>query len=241
MDFSTDLESIIRFYEEGNDHFAYLNLVFVAVSLFLQMGMVLLQNKKRGVKTIVYEMLIVGFMIKPAIDAKRVVSGNVRLENSLVDPQFEATFNKCAEMFAESIPSSVLQTYAIFASQKISNRAVASICVSCLSIGYNSSTLAVTWDQDPYNRQTAPNFYGYIPDKGRLYVMIFMVFMTTSHVLMKVLACSILLRLNGLWFSLYVGGDMESTSYTKLREEIYDIGLSCQVFLVGWFQLLLDC
>ena len=71
--------------------------------------------------------------------------------------------------------------------------------------------------------------------------MIFMVFMTTSHVLMKVLACSILLRLNGLWFSLYVGGDMESTSYTKLREEIYDIGLSCQVFLVGWFQLLLDC
>ena len=39
-------------------------------------------------------------------------------------------------------------------------------------------------------------------------VFIIMCLMTASHVLMKVLACSMMLRLNQLWFILYMLGDM---------------------------------
>ena len=35
-----------------------------------------------------------------------------------------------------------------------------------------------------------------------------MMFMTTGHVLMKILACSLMLRLNQLSFMIYMAGDM---------------------------------
>ena len=60
-----------------------------------------------------YELLIVLSLLKPAIDAKRVASGAVQEDNTVLDPQSEYIFMKCIEMFGESIPSSVLQTYAI--------------------------------------------------------------------------------------------------------------------------------
>ena len=208
LDMYTDIEAIVRFFKEGNDHFAYANIVFVWVSLCGQLLTVYAQNRKRGMKSVAYESLIVLCMIKPAIDAKRVASGAMQEENTLVDPQTEATATKIFEMFGESIPSSVLQTYALIGSGELSAGPVTSIAISCFAIAYTSTQISIDMDTNPSSRLKAPSFYGYCPDNGRLNVMILMIIMTASHVLMKVIACSLMLRLSSIWFMFYVGGDL---------------------------------
>ena len=47
-----------------------------------------------------------------------------------------------------------------------------------------------------------------MPDDNRLLIFMLMLLMTVCHVLMKVLACSFLLRVNQLWFKLYLAGDI---------------------------------
>ena len=111
-------------------------------------------------------------------------------------------------MFGESIPSSVLQAYALLGATKVSDRAVLSIVVSAASIAYSATTISLNFDTDPKLRKAYPTFYGFVPDEGRMFVMIFMVLMATCHVLMKVLACSLMLRVNKTWFTLYLSGDM---------------------------------
>ena len=73
LDIYTDIEAIVRFFDEGNDHYAYANIAFVGVSLSIQLLVVFVQNKKRGWKILIYESMIVISMLKPAIDAKRVL------------------------------------------------------------------------------------------------------------------------------------------------------------------------
>ena len=161
----TDIDAIVRFFKEGNNHFAYANIGFVAMSLMLQLLTVYGQNRKRGGKVMAFEMLIVIFMIKPAVDAKRVASGAPQEENALFDPQTENTIAKCAEMFGESIPSSVLQTYALIGSSELSAGPTTSIVVSCLAIAYSSTVISLDMDTNPSSRLKAPSYYGYCPGK----------------------------------------------------------------------------
>ena len=94
-------------------------------------------------KTILFEMLMVLLMVKPALDAKRVASGNIMLEDSCGDPAEELTLMKIIEMFAESLPSSVLQTYAVFKNDDYSAAAISSIAVSAMTISFVSTTMSV--------------------------------------------------------------------------------------------------
>ena len=47
-----------------------------------------------------------------------------------------------------------------------------------------------------------------MPDKNRGLVFVIMMLVMTAHVLMKVLACSLMLRINQVWFWIYMLGDM---------------------------------
>ena len=209
MDLITDLATIRRFWLTGNYNFAYANIAFIGAALLIQLLVVFGQNKKRGWKVVAYEMLIVVGMIKPAIDAMRVASGEPQAERTLFDPSMELTFTKCTEMFCESIPSSVLQTYALLRDpDDVSKQAVFSIFISAGCIAFASSTISLDFDTNPSMRLIAPEFYGYIPDKNRMMVFVFMTMMSTAHVLMKALACSLMMRLNQAWFWSYLSGDM---------------------------------
>ena len=95
-------------------------------------------------------------------------SGNAQEEDTLFDPQMENTFTKCIEMFGESIPSSVLQTYALIGSGELSSGPATSIAISCLAIAYSSTTISLDFDTNPANRLKAPSYYGYCP--GKLYL-----------------------------------------------------------------------
>ena len=68
LDLFTDIETIIRFTRQGKTpHFAFLNILFICVSLCFQLCLVYVQNQKRETKVMAYEMLIVLCMLKPAI------------------------------------------------------------------------------------------------------------------------------------------------------------------------------
>ena len=108
---------------------------------------------------VTYESMIVLFMIKPAIDARRVASGAIQEENTLFTTKMEDTMVKCIEMFGESIPSSVLQTYAVIGSGEISPGPVTSIAISCFAIAYSSTIISLDFDTNPANRLKAPNFF----------------------------------------------------------------------------------
>ena len=69
------------------------NIAFIVASLIIQLILVLTQNKQRGWKVIASEMAIVLFMIKPAIDASRVASGEAQEEHTVFDQQAEADFH----------------------------------------------------------------------------------------------------------------------------------------------------
>ena len=205
----TDIAAIYRFFKLGQKRFAWANIAFVGGGLFLQLLLVCLQNIKRGWKVVAYEMMICLLMIKPAVDASRVANGEAQDENALFENHFELMITKIIEMFTESIPSSVLQTYAILSdTDTLSKQAVLSIFISAGCISFTSSTLSMDLDTDPKRRSISPSFYGYFPDKNRIVVFVLMCSMTTAHVLMKVLACSLMLRLSAMWFWLYSCGDM---------------------------------
>jgi len=115
---------------------------------------------------------------------------------------------KCVGIFSGSIPSSIVQSYALLGSDEVSGAAMFSIAISALSIAYSRTTISMDYDTDPAKRLISPSFYGYCPDTNRLQVMVLMVIMTASHVLMKVLACSLILRFSNVWFQFYVIGDL---------------------------------
>ena len=136
-------------------------------------------------------------------------NSHAREEHTLVDQQAELTGTKLCEMFAESLPSSVLQTYALLGPDTVVSKiAVTSIIVSASCIAFASSTISADWDTDPKKRLIAPNFYGYTPDKNRMMVFVLMTLMTCAHVLMKILACSLMLRLDKIAFVVYLAADM---------------------------------
>ena len=207
LDSATDINAIYTYFVEGRDIYGWTNLAFILVSLLLQFVIVIVQNRKRGVKVVVREIAIVVLMIKAPIDAKRVASGNIQEELCLFDPQMEYTYTKCADMFGEGIPSSILQTYALL-DDGMSATAVVSIVISAASIAFSSTTISIEYDTAPRNRLYAANYYGYFPDKYRSFVFAFMFTMTTCHVVMKVLACSLIMHVKKEWFMYYMSSDM---------------------------------
>jgi len=89
----------------------------------------------------------------------RVASGMERVEDAILDPQTELSITKTVEIFGESIPSSVLQTYALLGSEVFSRQAVFSIFVSAGCIAFVSSTISLDFDTDNVKRLIAPSFY----------------------------------------------------------------------------------
>jgi len=83
----TDIQTIMRFFNEDRIGFARTNLSFIGVGFFLQLLSAFVQNRKRGIKAVLYEWLIILSMLKPAVNAKRVADGNIQRVNTLFNPQ----------------------------------------------------------------------------------------------------------------------------------------------------------
>ncbi|GMI31950.1 hypothetical protein TeGR_g13688 [Tetraparma gracilis] len=123
---------------------AHANIVCVALSLLLQLWLVLIVNRKRSWRRIAREVLYVVTFCKPGIDAARVAAGNENDDGlAAMDPLTELAVSKAAEITCESIPAAIIQTRAFLISEKKSNIALASICISCCTTGFAAATM---WD-----------------------------------------------------------------------------------------------
>ncbi|GMH82067.1 hypothetical protein TL16_g09138 [Triparma laevis f. inornata] len=215
-DLITDLFVLRQFWVVGEKMFKYRNatLASLATSIILQLLVVLLQNRKKGVRRILKEVAIVIAGMKPAVDAFRVASGAEQEKNTMLDPTTEMTSCKVVEMFAESIPGIVIQTSAIIndlnSGESVSWTIYLSLAVSILATGFVSATLSYDWDTAPKNRAAMPIYYGYIPDSARVRAVMFISLMGISSV--KVLLTALLIVCLGsikmIYVLIFIGFDM---------------------------------
>ena len=101
LDIMTDIYMIYQYLtseEEGQAIFGYINASMCGVSLLIQLIIVYVQNHKKGMKKVAYEVLTVILFIKPAVDAFRVANGTETEEGSAVEPMAELVTTKGVEM-----------------------------------------------------------------------------------------------------------------------------------------------
>jgi hypothetical protein len=121
------------------------------------------------------------------------------------------TMMKVAEMFAEAIPGVIIQLMAIATNDKdVGVSAWLSVAVSAITTGFASATISYDWDTDPGLRESAPNFYGYIPAKAskRTIVFLSMLLLSAGMLLIRCMTIVLLGLMGGGWAFLYIGADL---------------------------------
>ena len=176
--------------------------------------------RKAGMKVVLYECLIVIAFMRPVVDARRVIKGEEN-EHALTDAKAEFAANKIFEMACESIPSTVLQSYAFIKSDTRSSSAAFSIMISGLCTGFASSTISFDSDCDPVSRVKNNDFYGYIPDEGRFLVFMLMLLISAFHSFMRSISFALIMTLRDsyLWYYL-LGGMTLFFVYKRARGDL---------------------
>ena len=134
------------------------------------------------------------------------------------DAKSELVFSKCAEMVAESIPGSLLQSYVLLKRREIiSVSTVGSLVVSAMTTGFISASISFDYDVDPDARKSSPDFYGFIPDGGSRTV-IFGCMMLNSALLLLIrsFSAAMLMLVKKRYFLLLVASDMALYLLQKL-------------------------
>ena len=123
---------------------------------------------------------------------------------------FVSVLCKGIEVAAESLPSSLVQVYAIMMSAQSHSSNIASVSISIFTIAFSATTICFDFDLDPIRRDGNPSFYGYIPNnqRGRNVVMFSMFLYTTSHVAVRMLGIAALATVNPNLVVAVLGGDM---------------------------------
>ena len=83
---ATNLYTLLDFLTQGQIGYAYATIGMLASSILIQLVFVYGQNRKRGVRQITKEWLIVIFHLKPVVGAYRVVIGRKILDQQMVEP-----------------------------------------------------------------------------------------------------------------------------------------------------------
>ena len=142
LDMATDIFVIVGYMgKEETKGYGWSLLWMVVASMALQLGVVFMQNQGKT-RVMAKEMLIVMTLMKPAIDAGRVVSGKQMEEHHAFSAKDELVFTKCAEMLAESIPGSLLQLYVLLKVRNVTRATVGSVIVSAMTTGFSSASIS---------------------------------------------------------------------------------------------------
>ena len=195
LDLTTDLYISYTFWKGGEKMYTFFksSIVMLVTSMSLSLIFVLLQNKRRGWKTILLEMIPVVVGLKPAVDAFRVASGAKMAERQSFDPLSEMTYIRGIEMFSEAIPGVIIQLSAMLSFGSVSMASIISLVTSALTTGFISSSLSYDWDTDPKKRAESSEFYGYIPSRARLRAVVFVLMILISAIMLIVRASAIAL------------------------------------------------
>jgi hypothetical protein len=232
FDLMSDVYMIIVFLgSEETRGVAHVNIVCVALSLFFQLWLAFLVNRKRSWRRIARELLYVVTFCKPGIDAARVAAGNENDDGlAAVDPLIELSGGKTIEMVFESIPAgawrkpptrrtsaklipppqpraAIIQTRAFIISEERNTLALVSIVISCCTTGFAAATVWYDWDTSPQRRKQHPKIAGATPDTSRGPFFFVLVMSGALQVLAKSFSSALLLIANSNFFLAYMVGD----------------------------------
>ena len=200
VDLWTDLFVCYTFLKDKRmEYYFEMTLGTILLSMALQLTIVGMQNKKRGMKRMTLEALPVLMGLKTAIDAYRVAAGVKEEVGETFDLETEMIFTKAIELFAEAIPGVIIQLLAIMTANHDNTAAAwSSLGASALSAGFISATVSYDFDTDPKKRQETPTYYGYIPASAKKRTLVFVLLLLISANLL-VFRCSalVLLELSG--------------------------------------------
>lgn len=130
----------------------------------------------------------------------------MKANNNKLSPPF--IFTNSFELFAESIPCTVIQVYALLGEQEFDFWLYASLCVSVTVAANMTVNIDEKKDADIDNRHNHPNFFGFIPSGKKKYIVKFCMFtMSCCQLLMKSLTMCLIFKL--------FGGEWDRAHHTK--------------------------
>ena len=114
-DMVSELVMMVRYHEQVGGSYAFTSLICVSLNLAMQARGVYVLNRKKSWYHQLREQVIVFSLMKPAVGVYRVISGHSDdAVNLVVDAQVEMTAIRTAELVAESIPGTIIQSLAMF-------------------------------------------------------------------------------------------------------------------------------
>ncbi|GMH84301.1 hypothetical protein TrVE_jg5923 [Triparma verrucosa] len=131
--------------------FASATLGTIACSLFFQVVIVTSVYHKAGFLILFREIFYVLTFTKPGVDVHRVASNAKQLPLATITPKIELVALRGVELFAEVIPSTVIQAMA-FAKGHNTNVAILSLLSSILTAAFISASISIEKDIDSENR-----------------------------------------------------------------------------------------
>jgi hypothetical protein len=205
----SDAVQIVAMFLAGQSLRAFALLAMIAMNLAVQALAVILQNAHLGWRAILWELSIVFSLLKPAIDAIRVAGGDDRVEGAPMDPLVEMVVCKCSEMTFESIPGGLVQAIFLLDGGDWTAVAVVSVCLSCISAAFTTTTLAYDLDTNKGRRHRNPEFYGYVPNTSaaRIGVFVLLFLYHGAHILGNTFSMAVLAQTNSLWLAVYLLAD----------------------------------
>ena len=125
------------------------------------------------------------------MDAYRFVTHQRQDKDDVVDPQTLLTFGKTLELFAEAIPGTFIQLFAVFNTDgAVSTTAILALTSSFCTSAVLSTVTSYDWDNDREHRDYHPDIYVYFPSKIKAMagVLLVMVLMSASNLVCRALS-----------------------------------------------------
>ena len=104
LDMTTDIYSTTMFFNQDREGFAYATMAMVGLNILVQLLVVYGQNRRRGWRVVLLEVVFVLSFLKPAVDAYRVCTGAEFETGALMSPMIEMIVVKSFETVFESVP-----------------------------------------------------------------------------------------------------------------------------------------
>jgi len=198
FDVGSDVYSILYYRSIEETEIADMMLAFLLLSLGIQLALAIAihhENKRRAL----IECFTTLFYVKPGFNFWRVLT-NAKLDgHEMIPPVSEMMMNMIGEVFAESIPMTVLQVYKILKSETIDPIVLTALFASVAITASTVSYLTYTKDIDDESRRTGRLFYGFIPLSGIRLIAVYgaMHVLSFSQLMAKSITIGILVHIGG--------------------------------------------
>ncbi|GMH85642.1 hypothetical protein TrVE_jg6354 [Triparma verrucosa] len=234
----TDIILIYTYFPKSESGFVIASSSCLLLNITIQLYLtVFVQYRNHSWRRRLTESVYILTFVKPGIDVYRVVNGSEAEVGSVYNPKMELSMMRTTELVCESIPFTLILTYA-FLTGNIREEPVAAIfsfIVSVCSSAFISAGISFDWDADKTSRATVPNFYGFTPDNTMKKVKVFtcMFVISACQLTTKALAYSLCAIQSVYTVFAYFGIDMAKVLRTirvaedeRRKQSIFQMAIS---------------